>query len=78
MTGGEFTLTSGFWFLPALGDCNLDGSIDLHDYEAFPGCMNGSPGGESGPECLCLDLHQDGTIDLLDFAEIQRRLSRIE
>lgn len=78
MTGGEFTLTSGFWFLPALGDCNLDGGINLYDYGAFPDCMTGPVGGESGPECLCLDLHQDGAIDLHDFARLQRRLSGLE
>lgn len=75
MTGGEFTLTSGFWFLPALGDCNLDGGINLHDYEVFPDCMSGPAGGESGPECVCLDWDQDGAIDMRDFAELQRRHS---
>lgn len=78
MTGGDFTLTSGFWFPPALGDCNLDGDINLYDYEAFADCMSGPAGGASGPECLCLDLDQDGAIDMHDFAGLQRSLSGLE
>ncbi len=80
MSGDDFTLTGGFWFALAPGDCNVDGGVNLFDYDVFEACLNssGPAGGILGPDCVCYDLDQNGTVDLLDVAELQRNLSGSE
>ena len=80
MSGDDFTLTGGFWFPLAPGDCNVDGGVNLFDYDAFEACLSsGGPAGPGAPgldpECVCYDLDQNGTVDLLDVAELQRSFS---
>lgn len=74
LTSGEYTLTGGFWFALAPGDCNSDGGVTLFDYGDFEGCLSG-PGAGVAPGCACFDLNRDGTIDLLDFADFQSAFS---
>ncbi len=77
MGGDDFTLTGGFWFALAPGDCNVDGGVNLFDYDAFQACLasSGPAGGVLDPDCVCYDLDQNGAVDLLDVAELQRNFS---
>jgi hypothetical protein len=75
MAGGDFTLTGGFWFALAPGDCNADGGVNLFDYDAFEACLSGPGGGPLSPECTCFDLDGSGTVDMLDFALLQEGFS---
>jgi hypothetical protein len=70
MTGGDFSLTGGFWFKVAPGDCNNDGAVGLQDYAALNACLTG-PGGSSGGGCACFDFDSDADSDLADFREFQ-------
>lgn len=67
MAGGDFTLTGGFWFALAPGDCNTDGGVNLFDYSPFEACLAGPADGPLSPECACFDLDGNGTVDLVDF-----------
>lgn len=75
MTGGDFELTGGFWFEIAPGDCNVDGGVTLFDYDVFEACMTGPVAGPLSPECACFDLDRSGTVDMLDFGELQEGFS---
>ena len=76
LTGGRYELAGGFWpaitdGCPALfGDSNGDGDVDLDDYSVFQACLAGAGSG-LGAGCECLDLDDNGSVDLLDFAEFQ-------
>jgi hypothetical protein len=67
LTGGDFTLTGGFWFDTPPGDCNADGLVELLDYAGFANCLSG-PDELAGADCRCFDVNRDGTVDLRDFA----------
>ncbi len=54
-----------------LADCDHSGAVDLHDHTGFATCMTG-PAAPIARECLCIDLNADGTLDLGDFAVLQR------
>ena len=75
MQGGDFTLTGGFWFALAPGDCNEDGGINLFDYDVFEACITGPDGGPPSPECVCFDADQTGTVDMRDFSLLQQGFS---
>ncbi len=75
MAGGDFTLTGGFWFALAPGDCNADGGVNLFDYDVFEACMTGPVAGPLSPECACFDLDRNGTVDMLDFGGLQQGFS---
>jgi hypothetical protein len=70
MSGGTYSLTGGFWFGQAPGDCDYDGDVDLGDFADFAACLLG-PGGGLGPDCTCFDLDDSGDVDLADFAAFQ-------
>ena len=74
MSGGDFTLTGGFWFALAPDDCNSDGGVNLIDYDDFKGCLSG-PNVAVTPVCTCFDVDQDDDVDLLDIAEFQQAFS---
>ena len=71
MSGGAFSLTGGFWFAQALGDCNGDGLVNLDDYDDFEPCLSGPNGGLPLPECSCFDFDGDNDVDLSDAARFQ-------
>lgn len=71
MGGGEFTLTGGFWFPLAPGDCNVDGGVDLFDHDALTGCLTGPNGGVLPAGCTCFDQDHDGDTDMIDFKSFQ-------
>ena len=71
MSGGEFTLTGGFWFETPVGDCNNTGAVNLVDYDDFESCLSGPGGGLLAPECNCFDVDGDEDVDLFDAAEFQ-------
>ncbi len=52
------------------GDCDSDGFIDIDDFATCADCLQG-PDTAVNPGCDCLDLDEDGDIDLADFAEFQ-------
>jgi hypothetical protein len=53
-----------------LGDCNHDLVVDLLDYDAFATCLLGPQAGLNAG-CECVDLEQDGDVDLADFRLFQ-------
>ena len=66
----EFTLTGGFWFPLAPGDCNIDGGVNLYDYGDLAWCLTG-PKGELKTNCDCFDVDNDNDVDLSDAARFQ-------
>ena len=72
LTGGEFTLTGGFWFETPLGDCNDTGCVNLLDYDDFEFCLRGPEGGLIGAWCSCFDFDNDVDVDLTDLARFQQ------
>jgi len=68
MSGGSFTLTGGFWFALATGDCNTDGGVNLIDYDDLEPCLSGPNGGLPFPDCNCFDIDGDNDVDLSDVA----------
>ena len=71
MSGGDFTLTGGFWFEVIASDCNEDGVVNLIDYDTFQTCITGPGGGPLPPGCNCYDFDGDGKVTLEDFATMQ-------
>jgi hypothetical protein len=69
--GGELTLSGGFWFPLADGDCNTDGGVDLIDFDGFQPCLSG-PNGGVRRGCRCFDVDQDADVDLSDWAAFQQ------
>ncbi len=64
MTGGDYTLTGGFWAIPpcwCLADINNDGQRNAADIQVFADCITGG-----GSNCACADLQADGTLDMDD------------
>ncbi|MCH7702211.1 MAG: hypothetical protein IID37_11030 [Planctomycetes bacterium] len=53
-----------------VGDCDVDGDVDLDDYADFEPCLRG-PGGGLAAGCGCADLDCDNDADLRDFAALQ-------
>jgi len=53
-----------------VGDCSVDGDVDLNDYADFESCLAG-PGGGLAAGCGCADLDCDNDVDLADFAGFQ-------
>jgi len=70
MAGGDWTLTGGFWFGLAPGDCNTSGCVDLLDHEEFESCLAGPDVGTPAG-CECFDVNRSDTVDLRDFAAAQ-------
>lgn len=52
------------------GDYDGNGTVDLVDYAAFPGCMLGPEQAVAGA-CLAFDCDADGDVDLDDFSAFQ-------
>ncbi|UCG16455.1 MAG: hypothetical protein JSV19_00140, partial [Phycisphaerales bacterium] len=48
-------------------DFNGDGLVNVDDFVVLEGCLSG-PGGGLGTTCLCIDLDEDGDVDMGDFA----------
>jgi hypothetical protein len=71
MEGGEFSVDGGFWYGIASGDCGADGYVDLIDHLQFFDCVTGPDTASVADDCQCYDIDLSGTIDLLDFAEVQ-------
>jgi len=72
LTGDRFTLTGGFWFSTPPGDCNADGATGQLDITSFVDCMGGPGRGPPMDPCLCFDVDGSGSVDLADFAVIQK------
>ncbi len=51
-------------------DFNGDGQVTLGDWDLLETCLFGPDGGMN-MGCLCIDLDEDGDVDLLDFAQFQ-------
>lgn len=71
MSGGDLTLTGGFWFGHPPGDCNATGDVTLFDHQDFVACMGGPTGPPLPPTCRCFDMDGDGDADVTDFALLQ-------
>lgn len=76
LLGGDYELNGGFWFPIAVGDCNVDGIVDLHDYADFLDCATGPDSGPVAPTCTCPDYDQDGDVDLRDWGVFQAGFGR--
>ena len=74
MSNGDLTLSGGFWFSVATGDCNVDGGVNLIDLDDFTFCLTGPDGGLGELECRCFDFDEDGDVDLSDMAGLQQSL----
>jgi len=53
------------------GDCDCDDRITLDDFECFYDCLGG-PDAPATTGCETFDFDGGGTIDLADYAELQR------
>jgi len=53
------------------GDCNHDGLLDLLDYQGLTDCLDG-PDFSTAPGCECFDVDESGSVDVADFAIMQR------
>ncbi len=75
MSGGVYTLSGGFWVLPAgpqypVGDLNCDGVVDFDDIDPFVLALSGPAGYEAAwPNCRWLnaDCNGDGDVDFDDI-----------
>ena len=56
---------------PGIGDFSGDGHSDIQDFTILHDCLFG-PATAAENECLCTDVDGNGTIDLIDFALLQR------
>jgi len=64
MTGGDYSLTGGFWAIPpcrCLSDVNNDGLRNGDDIQAFVDCMTGG-----GSNCACADIETNGVLNMTD------------
>ncbi len=73
LSGGELTLTGGFWFEEPPGDCNSTGGVNLLDFGGLVACVSGPNGGLADPSCACFDLNADDDVDLEDAGKFQRQ-----
>ncbi|MBI1825577.1 MAG: hypothetical protein HY287_13185 [Planctomycetes bacterium] len=71
LSGGEFSLSGGFWFPIVTGDCNQDGGIDPIELASFELCIVGPQHSMTDAGCACYDFDVDGDADLADFAILQ-------
>jgi len=71
LAGGDYSIDGGFWYGIASGDCGADGYVDLIDHLQFFDCVTGPDTASEADACQCYDVNLSGTIDLLDFADIQ-------
>ncbi len=69
--GQTLSLTGGFWFEHAPGDCGLDGAVNIQDAAGFEGCADGPNSPDVPSSCTCLDFDGDGDVDLRDAAAFQ-------
>jgi hypothetical protein len=74
LTGGDVEVTGGFWFSLTPADCNEDGFVNSVDHAAFTQCVGG-PDVAATAGCECFDVDASGTVDLRDFAAIQKVFS---
>ena len=77
MTGGSYTLTSGFWVIPECpairADYDGDCDVDQADFRVFEGCASGPAVPHNGSEpCRKADFDQDKDVDQSDFGIFQR------
>jgi len=70
LAGGDYELQSGFWFALIPGDFDEDGVVTLLDYLGLGLCFTG-PGTAVSLDCVPYDTNGNGTIDLLDVAQVQ-------
>jgi hypothetical protein len=61
-----------------IGDYECDGDVDLADFLAWHGCMNGPAGDGYANGCEAFDREFDGDIDLVDFAVFQQSFDTSE
>lgn len=57
--------------ISADGDGDADGDVDRDDYTVFVDCLEGPAESLGFPGCLCLDLDNDGNVDIRDYANLQ-------
>lgn len=58
----------------AAGDVDVDGDVELVDFNAFQACLQGPTSG-TAVGCICSDVDQSGSVDLRDFAITQGAFS---
>ncbi|MFQ5414182.1 MAG: hypothetical protein ACE5E6_06955 [Phycisphaerae bacterium] len=66
----------GNWLLrasgvPAHGDADGDGDVDLLDYGAYAACMTGPENGPPASGCATFDFDGDTDVDMADFAAFE-------
>lgn len=54
------------------GDYNIDGNVDLTDFDDWDDCMTGPDAGPFDPGCGAFNADTDTDVDLADFARFQR------
>ncbi len=74
----------GFWdvdyvrlkaFEPLVGDFDIDGDVDLEDFEIFRACSTGPATGSTPPGCEDADFDDDHDVDLDDFGVFQLNIT---
>ncbi|MFQ5490741.1 MAG: PKD domain-containing protein [Phycisphaerae bacterium] len=58
--------------IPAFGDGNGDGVIDLIDHPTFTDCLGGPTSGPASVACEVMDFDTNNSVDLGDYASFQR------
>jgi len=58
------------------GDCDANNLVDAADYQNLLACMNGPAGGLVGPACACFDIDGSDSVDMADFAVVQRNFGK--
>lgn len=76
LRGGDYEINGGLWFSLAIGDCNVDASVNLFDYASFADCITGPASGPISPNCRCTDFDQDDDVDLRDWGVLQAEFGR--
>lgn len=55
-------------------DALADGDLDCQDLSLFNRCITGPVVGSLTWKCACVDIDQDGDVDLVDFGHLQRMM----
>jgi len=71
LTGGEFTLSGGFWNSVEAECPAKNGTVDLSDFGDFVNCVTGPGMNSLDAGCEAFDFECDNDVDLIDWGAFQ-------